>query len=135
MEEESQKTPKHSSGVNILIRIDALWKDTHLHSRGGQFSSWNSDLDRIWLELARDIKNSEFVNKESIFKGFDSDLIKEGNIQDGASGKGFATKTKTDLEKRDNQYKILMKKQIFLARLENELGKGTTKKSEEDDME
>ncbi len=135
MEEGEQKIPKHSSGVNILIRIDGLWRDTHSHSRTGLFSSWNSDLDRIWLELARDIKTKDFENKEKTFLDFDSQLIKEGSIQDSGGGVGFAQKTSNQIERRDKHYKILMKKQVFLARLENELGKGTSHRTDGDDID
>ena len=81
MEEGEQKIPKHSSGVNILIRIDGLWRDTHSHSRTGLFSSWNSDLDRIWLELARDIKTKDFENKEKTFLDFKFRIIYLNNIR------------------------------------------------------
>jgi len=42
----------------------------------------------------------------------------------------------TAVENREEQYQILMDKQLFLARLENELGKGTTfGEGDEDDFE
>ena len=41
--------------------------------------------------------------------------------------------TKQEREARDEHYKILRDKQIFLARLENKLGKGTSYKDDDED--
>lgn len=140
MPEEEDKVQRYSSGLNIVIRLDSLWKDTHLHSRAGQYAKWNSDLDRIWLELARDLKEgknpegeSEFSTSEKEFNGYDEAL---GNLMpfDDSGEKGFTPPTKEMLSRRNKQYKILMSKQLFLARLENELGKGTTYEDEDDDF-
>ena len=131
---EEIKTSKFSSGISILVRIDLLWKDTHRHSRAGMFAKWNSDLDRIWLELARDLqskekkdeeKKDEFTLKKEIFDQFDKELEKIGSFDDH-SGDSFEPLIPEQISKRNKQYKLLMEKQLFLARLENELGKGTS---------
>lgn len=132
-EENAFIKSKYSSGVNIILRLDTLWKDTHLHSRLGSFEQWNSDLDRIWLELARDLFEKKELNKESdnfnkvkeIFIGYDDELKKTGNFKDTAP-RGFKKLSDDDVKNRSKQYDILMRKQLFLARLENYLGKGTT---------
>ena len=137
--DEEVKLSKYSSGVNIIIRLDYLWKDTHTHSRLGQFEKWNNDLDRIWLELARDLLDKEFedtydkiiktkVIKEGYktrFQEFDKKLGEIGKFEDFA-GSTFETPNKNIIEKRNKHYQLLMDKQLFLARLENYLGKGTT---------
>ena len=46
MDGETIKVQKFSSGLNIILRIDILWKDTHKHSRDGKYSQWNADLGR-----------------------------------------------------------------------------------------
>jgi len=133
MEEgEQQQVSKYSSGVNILLRLDELWKDTHRHSRNGYFNKWNSDLDRIWLELARDISEKDYETKEERFNKFDTRLSEVGKIKD-LEPEGFRKVTEAEIEKRNKHYKILMEKQLFLARLENELGKGTTWDDDDDD--
>ncbi len=140
MEEESNLVKsKYSSGVNIIIRLDLLWKDTHLHSRMGSFNKWNSDLDRIWLELARDLFNKDkltdedkdFKNVKEVFLGFDKELIKIGKFNDEKPA-GFKKVSSDEIIKRAKQYEILMRKQLFLARLENYLGKGTTEEDIDD---
>jgi len=134
------------------MRLDNLWKDTHKHSREGRFQKWNDDLDRIWLELARDLKPNEYydldeegniiinsekeVEKEGYktkFEAFDKQLEELMPFQDSGNY-GFQKPNKNMITKRNKQYKILMEKQLFLARLENELGKGTTYEDEDDDF-
>lgn len=122
--EDGQKVSKYNSGIAIIMRLDNLWRDTHTHSRGGAFSKWNQDLDRIWCELARDIKEDEYKKKETYFDKFDEELIAKGNFEDNAS-EGFKDVKPEQIKKRAEQYLILMKKELFLRRLENTLGKGT----------
>jgi hypothetical protein len=139
-EQNEQERSKYSSGININLRLDQLWKDTHTHSRAGKFYLWNLDLDCIWSELARDLKAKEndsdknFDNINKNFKKYDEKLKETGNIKD-SKPEGFEEPTKEQLDNRNKQYEILREKQIFLARLENKLGKGTTWEDEdEDDM-
>lgn len=135
--EEERKISKYSSGINIIIRLDSLWKDTHLHSRQGSYYKWNLDLDRIWLELARDCKeeDSNWEEKEKKFNSFDNEIASLGGFNDKIP-EGFEKPDDDFLKKRDEIYHYLMEKQLFLARLENELGKGTTHyDSDEDDFD
>ena len=125
------KISKFSSGLNIVMRLDELWKDTHKHSRAGLYNKWNLDLDRIWLELARDLKD-KFETEETKFKAFDTKLEALGNISDKEPA-GFKELTEIQIKNRDKYYKLMMEKQIFLARLENQLGKGTTFEEGDDD--
>lgn len=137
MEEEQLKVSKYSSGVNILLRIDELWKQSHRYRILSQYKKWNVILDSIWTELARDLDEKEYEDKKKIFDMFDRDLIEYGSIIDDLENElGFKPITKDILEKRNKQYEKLMEKQLFLTRLENKLGKGTTwKDSDEDDWE
>ena len=125
MPEEEIKISKYSSGINIIIRLDLLWKDTHLHSRQGKYSLWNTDLDRIWLELARDLKEDRYIDVKNDFEDFDRKINELGKISDSPP-EGFKEFTSEDIQKRNKFYEILVNKQLFLARLENELGKGTS---------
>jgi len=140
MEENEQKVSKYSSGVNINMRLDQLWKDSHNHSRLHNFKLWDLDLDCVWAELARDLKPGKnkngktFAEIEAEFNQFEEQLKGIGQIND-FGGTGFKSASKDDLLKRDKHYKILRNKQIFLARLENDLGKGTSfDEDDEDDM-
>jgi len=143
MESGENKVSKFSSGLNIIMRLDELWKNCAKFKRNGQYSKWNDELDTIWLELARDLKESEFYDQKddleeiiigykTRFKEFDKKLKKFLPFKDYF--KGFKKPTKEDLENRENQYEILMEKQLFLARLENHLNKGTTYEEEDDDF-
>jgi len=138
MEEKEQGKSKYSSGVNIIIRLDELWKKTHQYALEGRYKLLNIVLDRVWLELARDLgdKNSDekknFSSKEKEFEEFETQITNKGEIQDNNKA-GFEEITQKEIETRNEHYKILMQKQRFLARLENELGKGTTQEDDDDD--
>lgn len=140
--DEVNKVSKFSSGLNIIMRLDILWKNCQNFQRHGKYSSWNNELDLIWLELARDIsindyndtkteKGERIEGYESQFNKFDEDLKKTLPFNDFLNG--FDKPSETILIKRDKQYRILMKKQLFLARLENKLDKGTTYDTEEEE--
>lgn len=123
--EQTKRISKYSSGVSIQIRLDTLWRDANNHSRIGLFLRWNNDLDTIWRELARDISEDEYEDYKDKFDKFDKELIKLGNFEDRAN-EGFNPLSKDQILKRDKQYKVLSEKELFLKRLENHLGKGTT---------
>ena len=136
MEEErenNQQVSKYNSGVAIIYRLNDLWIDAHRDSRAGSFSKWNGDLDRIWCELAADLKNDKEFNvfKKDIER-CDSKLAKVGNFQDQAP-EGFAKPDPNLLKDRSKQYKILMEKELFLRRLQNHLGKGTAFADDDED--
>ncbi|MDD4049867.1 MAG: hypothetical protein PHX47_02545 [Candidatus ainarchaeum sp.] len=144
--EEDTKLSKFSSGLNILMRVDQLWKNCHDFKRRGLYQKWNDELDSVWLELSRDLsekqyngsKDKENTSEEEkegykkLFEDFEKRLKYSGRFYDSGS-LGFLPPTKEMLEDRDKQYKILMEKQLFLARLENKLGKGTSWEDEEDE--
>jgi len=135
MEEGEAKVSKYNSGIAIILRLDSLWKDTHLHSRAGLFGKWNSDLDRIWCELSRDLSDKEYKTYEKDFGLFDKEIEDLGNFNDNI-GNTFNKIPKEDIQKRNKQYKVLMRKELFLRRLENHLGKGTAwDEGDEDDFE
>ena len=114
----TQQVSKYNSAVAQLFRLDELWKDSHRHSRSGKYSEWNADLDKIWSELARDLK--EDSKEEKKYNEFTKALGQSGNIAKQEI-KGFDT-VKND---KSNIYMILLRKEIWLGRLQNQLGKGT----------
>ncbi len=116
---------KHSSGVSIIIRIDGLWKDANIHSCSGQYSKWNTKLDVIWRELARDILEDEWEQRKEDFDKFDKRLVDAGAFNDAGSDT-FEDITTKESKIRSKHYRILNDKELFLKRLENKLGKGTT---------
>lgn len=134
MQEEKKIQSKFSSGINIIIRLDELWKDTHRHSRSDKFYAWDNDLDCIWRELARDLNEEEFEKWKTKIDDIKNQLKKTGKFQD-ESPSGFQKPSVEQLKNREKQYDLLDEKQLLLARLENDLGKGTTEKEDEDDWE
>lgn len=126
------------------MRIDILWKNCQDFKRKGKYSDWNDELDTIWLELARDIKPEEYNDSkneqgkiieegsETIFNKFDVDIREYLPFNDSLIG--FDKPSDDIFTRRNKQYEILMKKQLFLARLENKLNKGTTYEEEDDDF-
>ncbi|GBE19332.1 hypothetical protein BMS3Abin17_00055 [archaeon BMS3Abin17] len=133
-EETETLISKHSSGVSIIIRINGLWIDANSFSCSGKFSKWNTKLDVIWRELARDIQPDEYDEIKKEFDSFDEKLIETGPFTDGGSG-SFDNLPKASHESRSKQYRILNDKELFLKRLENKLGKGTTfSDGDEDDF-
>ncbi len=128
---QDQKISKYSSGVNILIRIDTLWKKTHLYSESGMYALLNTTLDRIWLELARDLK-TDYEDKKTAFLEYDTKLKTLMPFNDEPP-KGFKDLKDSQVTSRNKIYETLMDKQLFLSRLENEMGKGTTFDDDDDD--
>jgi hypothetical protein len=155
MENEEKKISKFSSGINILQRVDQLWKNCQTFKRNGHYYKWNEELDSVWLELARDLKPEQYYDiddykkiitdsekrdkkvKEEGYKTkfdkFDARLKALMPFSD-SGGIGFQLLSDKDNKNRSEQYKVLMEKQLFLARLENELGKGTSWDEEDDDF-
>ena len=154
-ESEEKKISKFSSGINILQRIDFLWKNCANFKRAGRYSAWNEELDSVWLELARDLSPEEYYDLDNAKKiiydnqkdkkqtetrgyktqydNFEVEMEKLMPFQDSGV-QGFKKPSETDIKRRNKQYKLLMEKQLFLARLENKVGKGTSWEEEEEDF-
>jgi len=146
-ENEQNQISKYNSGVFIIQRLHNLWLDANEHSRNGEFAKWNNDLDRIWLEIARDLSDYQLKDSEdkkgnkkkgklTEFQEFDKRLADTGEIRNSGKIHDFQKTDKDDAKIRNEQYKILMEKEFFLRRLENETGKGTKfEDTSEDDMD
>jgi hypothetical protein len=131
-EQEEQKISKFSGGVNIQIRLNGLWIDSHAHSRSGLFYKWNSDLDRIWIELGGDLPDKEYPEYQNKFNEHDKKIADSGNFDDLITEE-FCSVSKDKISKRNKQYKLLMEKELFLKRVEKHLGKGTSWDDEDTD--
>ena len=125
---ETNKTSKYNSAVAQLMRLDNLWQICHTASISGNYFKWNYALDKIYVELAADLKESDPKNREY------ANLINEFNqtgIIFSKQIKGFEVDSTND--KAIKQYPILLKKELWLKRLQNTLGKGTKWDEGEDD--
>lgn len=100
-----QRSKLNAGGLD-LIRLHNIWERCHVAKRSGRLSNWNDELDCAWTELAGDLDPKS--NKE-LFDQYNL-LIK------------LIVKYRRD---KVILNQILMRKQIFLKRLQNKLGKGT----------
>jgi len=136
MPSDSEITSKFNSGMLINFRLNNLWILTHNFARKGAYSDWSAVLDRIWCELSADVaddKEGEKTNKK--FYDIDEDLSKIG-VTNWAKFGGFEGKDAKAKLIMTKQYRLLMKKEIFLRKLQNKQGKGTAYYDEsEDDWE
>jgi hypothetical protein len=145
-DENAIKGSKYNSAIAKEIRRNLLWTDANNHSRTGQYAKWNEDLDCVWSELCVDLikRGEDFLdedlkNKETDYKKY-KDKFEEinnaieriGNFNDNLN-KGFLEPTTEQIKKRNEHYKKLRGKEIFLRALENNLGKGTKEEEEDDD--
>ena len=126
MEEQYNDTTvnvsKYNSGIAQIYRIDNLWKDTHSHSRNGEMDKWNWDLDRVWVELAADLKTDD--KKVTAFNEINKTIAE---LKEKLSNK------KIEVAKYFSEiYQRLMEKELFLRRLQNDVGKGTAFDREEE---
>jgi hypothetical protein len=139
------QTSKYNQGVAIIERLDYLWKKVNTYCANGSYSAWNEHLDIIWRELARDLSASDYDNKKNPdgtikeegyktkYDKLDKEIKNLGGFKDDLN-ETFNKISPEQIKKRNEQYKALAEKDLFLRRLENKIGKGT-KFDEDDDYE
>ena len=120
---DDYKTSKINSGMLINLRLDLLLKDCHKHSRNANYSAWNSDLDRIWCELAADV--DEGSEDEKKIEEINKKIGETGELKMSSKPAGFRNYGEKEILTHTKQYDLLNKKEIFLRRLMNKQGKGT----------
>jgi len=125
----ASKTSKINAAALINLILADLWRDSYRHSRQGEFSKWNADLNCLWMELAGDVDKDSDVEKD--FAMLDQNLAKAGSLVK-KKAEGFKQTQHIELVKSAEQYQLLMKKALFLKRLQNKQGKGTAYKDESD---
>lgn len=116
------KTSKYHGAFAQLYRLDLLFQDCHRHARSGNYLAWNNDLDAVWCELAGDLDADCKEEKEYI--EFSKNLAQTGPLSISTSS-GFNKVDKNAYLILAKQYEILLNKEIWLRRLQNNLGKGT----------
>ena len=101
MSEEPIKSV-YNAAISQLYRLDQLWQDCHRYRNSGQLMKWNYTMDSIWTELGSDAQTEH--------------------------PKEFNSFMKLVVENKDDKwklYQVLMKKEIWLRKLQNKQGKGT----------
>jgi len=118
---EDSTTSKINSGMLINLRLNELWKDAHRHARDGKYAQWNDDLDRVWCELGGD--EDENSDADRMYNFLTLNYAKScENIEKPTGFNKPNTSHKTNLAQ---QKQSLIKKELFLRRLQNKQGKGT----------
>ena len=122
---DSEITSRFNSGMLINLRMNNLWVLTHNYARKGNYSDWSGVLDRLWCELSADVtddKAGDEINKK--FEDIEKELAKVG-VTNWSKVHGFAERDAKAKLIMTKQYRLLMKKEIFLRKLQNKQGKGT----------
>lgn len=120
MEEYEQEFSSRKSKINSagfeLERINVLWTKCHAYREQGNLAKYNHELDSVWTEIGSGLHPENKKDRQYIKEMFDLNLkiIKYRNNRNML-----------------NQY--LMKKHIFLKRLQDLQGKGTAYQDEDED--
>lgn len=112
---DRQLTSKYKDSINQIIRLNQLLQDCHAHSRAGELRKWNWDLDRIWIELGAELKPEEKEGKPNTDKKIEDDF------------KLICNEVAKSWMLPNKLYDALNKKELFLRRLQEKQGKGSTK--------
>jgi hypothetical protein len=126
-EDEETKLSKFNSAGLINSTLEKLWVDSHDAMSVGNFLLWNTKLDCIWTILGGDV--SEGSDEDKDFAKISLEIYENGDLKPKV-GIGF---NKTDNPDKPKQYQYLIKKSLFLRRLQNRQGKGTAYASDDED--
>ena len=119
LEDEETKTSKINSAGLINSTLERLWVECYNEMTSGNYIKWNTKLDAIWSILGGDCKDGDKKDKE--ISKLSLKIYKAGNLS-AKSGVGFNKQTNPN---NAVQYQLLLKKNLFLRRLQNSQGKGT----------
>jgi len=127
---EEARISKINSAALINLTLKNLWEDYYRHFRNLEFSKANADLDCLWVEFGGEEKEKSEVWEE--FKKIDDEVANNYNILPKKKG-GFDKHKESTSPNFAIQYKLLLKKALFLKNLQNAQGKGTAYKDSSDD--
>lgn len=116
----------------INLTTNNLWNEFFNDFRKGKYLSANNTLDCLWVIFGAE-KTIPGTDDEQIQKDIEMELSNSGSLTDGVSTKGFSGVPPKDLKKQAVQKNILLKKALFLGRLQNKQGKGTAYETGEAD--
>jgi hypothetical protein len=122
------QTSKINSGFLQVQRLDTLWRETHNAAKVGNYKLWNEMLDRIWCELGGDVREGDENEKK-----YDMLLREYAQIIMPNKKGGFDIVSDEERLSIVKQKMILIKKELFLRRLQNIQGKGTAYDDSEDE--
>lgn len=126
VENEELKVSKINSAGLINATLEKLWLDSYNAMASGSYILWNTKLDAVWAILGGDCREGD--NDDKNMDKINLAVYKNGSLK-GKAGAGF---NKKDNLNNPIQYLSLMKKALFLRRLQNTQGKGTAYASDDD---
>lgn len=121
---DSGKVSKINSAMLVNLTLNNLWVEYYQYFMQGRFLDANSNLDCIWTILGGE-SNIQGKDIEVKYNEIEKELSESGGLQNSISIKGFNGISKGQITKLINQKNILLKKALFLRRLQNNQGKGT----------
>lgn len=130
LEDLENPTSRINAAGMINQTLEKLWSESYTAMSNGDFIRWNTKLDSIWAILGGDVEEGkeEDIDMNSI----NLRIYQTGSLRTKV-GIGFSQK---DNPNNPLQYQLLLKKSLFLRRLQNKQGKGTAyKNSDMDDFD
>jgi hypothetical protein len=121
----NDKQSRINSAGLINATLENLWKDCYNAMANGDYLKWNIKLDSIWAILGGDEK--EGGDEDNKMSSINLKIYEQGSLK-GKVGSGFDKKAN---ENNPIQYQFLLKKSLFLRRLQNKQGKGTAYQDED----
>ena len=117
--ESDEKVSRINSAGLINSLLENLWQETYSTMGKGNYSFWNSKLDAIWSILGGDEEENGEVDKQ--MRKINLEIYETGSLS-SKTGEGFS---KSSNPNNSLLYQLLLKKALFLRRLQNKQGKGT----------
>lgn len=127
LEENSGNISKINSAGLVNLTLNNLWVDFFRDFRNGKYLSADNDLDCIWTILGGDLKdgNTEDKKQNEAYNEIEKELSNLGILRDSFERKGFGNIGDEQLKTLSKQKGTLLKKSLFLRKLQNKQGKGT----------
>ena len=127
-EEDSNGNVSRINSAGLINSIlENLWRESYNAMAKGEFVLWNSKLDSIWTILGGDCEDGDDV--DTAMSALNLRIYERGSLK-SKSGLGFNQQANPN---NAIQYHLLLKKSLFLRRLQNKQGKGTAYQRDDDD--
>lgn len=125
-QEVDEKTSKINAAGLINITLENLWRDCYQAMSKGNCKLWMIKLDCIWTVLGGDEPIGG--DADTTINEIDTSIYKLGQFN-VPTHKTFNQETPSNYRL---QYQLLKKKSLFLRRLQNKQGKGTSYLNDDD---
>ena len=117
---DDEKMSKINSAGIINITLENLWRDCYTAMSRGDLTLRNTKLDAVWAILGGEVERDS--DEDKAINELDLKIYNEGELKSKV-GKGFNVKANPN---NAIQYQLLKNKSLYLRRLQNSQGKGTS---------